>query len=467
MIELYYETEWYHPPPELKPALKNQAQRYPARGCNVRRLDHFNGLAADIKACREFFETYLGLRLTEQIVLDNGSEAGMWLTATNKTYDLAYTRDATGTKGRFHHITYALNSREDVLRAADVFLENGVFIETGPHKHAIQQTFFLYVYEPGGNRVEVACPGARLILAPDWKPIRWSEAERKKGQAWGLQTIKSFHTHGTPPVQGVAGIVIAVMDEEVLQADRALVAALASGDKAAAARLLNADFNWIDAEGRIVTAAQRLPPAPLGDEVGLTPSLRIYGDVACVTVDRDRLFVLRLWVKRDSGWRLLVLHEVSQAVPPVPLGPGRKDWDNPCRTLPYEPRNADERDCLASWQRLETAVMQHEPEVWAAHVADEFTVVGAARRHGKADRKAVIEGQRRSNANSAPAPLTWAELIDFPDVIIMRCEHQPFHGKAARVSRVFVKRDGQWLMAVSYQTTRQDVAVENDLEFRR
>jgi catechol 2,3-dioxygenase len=76
-----------------------------------------------------------------------------------------------------------------------------VFIETGPHKHAVQQTFFLYVYEPGGNRVEVACAGARLVLAPDWKPIRWTETERKKGQAWGLKTIESFHTHGTPPVE--------------------------------------------------------------------------------------------------------------------------------------------------------------------------------------------------------------------------------------------------------------------------
>ena len=45
VFELYYETEWYEAPPELKPALKNQAQRFPARGCNVRRLDHFNGLA--------------------------------------------------------------------------------------------------------------------------------------------------------------------------------------------------------------------------------------------------------------------------------------------------------------------------------------------------------------------------------------------------------------------------------------
>jgi catechol 2,3-dioxygenase len=204
-IQLYYETQWYDAPAALKPALKNQAQRFPARGCNVRRLDHWNGLAVDIKANREFFENYLGFRLTEQIVLDTGVEAAMWMTCTNKSYDFAYTKDATGTKGRFHHITYAVNSREEVLLAADIFLEHGVKIETGPHKHAIQQTFFLYVYEPGGNRVEIANAGARLILAPDWRPIRWTEAERKKGQAWGLKTIESFHIYGTPAVPGHPG----------------------------------------------------------------------------------------------------------------------------------------------------------------------------------------------------------------------------------------------------------------------
>jgi len=202
VMELYYETSWYQAPKELRPALKNQAQRYPARGVSVRRLDHFNCLAVDVKANREFFQKYLGFRLTEQIVLDSGEEAGMWLTATNKSYAFAYTREAHGVKGRFHHITYAVDSREDILRAADIFLEAGVKIETGPHKHAVQQTFFLYVFEPGGHRVEVANAGARLVLAPDWRPIRWSEAERKKGQAWGLKTIESFHTHGTPPLPG-------------------------------------------------------------------------------------------------------------------------------------------------------------------------------------------------------------------------------------------------------------------------
>lgn len=200
VFEIYYETKHYVAPPAERAALKNQPQRMHGRGAGVRRLDHFNLLAVDVGAIRDFLPAALGSRVTEQIVLDSGAVGGCWFTINNKSYDVAYTRDATGTKGRFHHLTYALDSREAVLQAADTFLEHGVFIETGPHKHAIQQTFFLYVYEPAGNRIEVANAGARLILAPDWQKVTWTEAERKKGQAWGLQTIPSFHTHGTPPV---------------------------------------------------------------------------------------------------------------------------------------------------------------------------------------------------------------------------------------------------------------------------
>jgi catechol 2,3-dioxygenase len=200
-MEIYYETEWYKPPEELRPALKNQASRYPDHGVGLRRIDHINLLAADVGANRIFMEEYLGGRMTEQIIFDDGSEKASWLTFTNKTYDVAISEDWTGSKGRLHHITFAVDSREEILRAADICLEHKIFMETGPSKHAIQQTFFLYVYEPGGNRFEIANAGARLMLAPDWKPIIWSEAERKKGQAWGLPTIPSFHIHGTPPVE--------------------------------------------------------------------------------------------------------------------------------------------------------------------------------------------------------------------------------------------------------------------------
>jgi catechol 2,3-dioxygenase len=200
VFEIYWDTVRYTPPDEERPALKNVAQRFHGRGCCPRRIDHLNLLSEDVTEFRAFMETCLGSRVTEMIRLDNGRLGGCWFTVNNKTYDLACTEEHGRGRARLHHVTYAVDQREDILRAADIFLENGVHIETGPHKHAVQGTFFLYVWEPAGNRVELANAGARLILAPDWEPVVWTETDRKKGQAWGLKTIESFHTHGTPPV---------------------------------------------------------------------------------------------------------------------------------------------------------------------------------------------------------------------------------------------------------------------------
>jgi catechol 2,3-dioxygenase len=200
---LYWDVEWYQPDETDKPSLKNQAAAYPGRGANLRRLDHVNYLTADVPTTSAFLRDVLGARCTEQIIKDDGSPQAIWYNLGNKTYDLVYSEDWTGTRGRLHHVAFATDTREEILRAADVCLDAGAHIETGPHKHAIQQTFFLYLWEPGGNRIELCNAGARLVLAPDWKTISWTQQERAKGQAWGLKTIETFHTHGTPvvPVQ--------------------------------------------------------------------------------------------------------------------------------------------------------------------------------------------------------------------------------------------------------------------------
>ena len=199
-MDIYFESDKYAPTAEQVPSLKNQAQRRPNHGVGVRRLDHVNFLAQDVQANLDFVVDSLGALLTEQIQMNDGSIAGAWMTFCNKGYDVVYVADRTGSSGRLHHVAFAVDQREDILRGADLFLEAGIHIETGPHKHAIQQTFFLYVWEPGGNRIEIVNAGARLILTPDWNVITWTEADRAKGQAWGLKTIESFHTYGTPPV---------------------------------------------------------------------------------------------------------------------------------------------------------------------------------------------------------------------------------------------------------------------------
>ena len=150
-------------------------------------------------------------------------------------------------------------------------------------------------------------------------------------------------------------------DADAVQIDRALVTAHAASD-AATASVFDDELTWVDSNGRIFDkqlAANALPTPLLGDEVGCATSVRHYGEVVAVAVERGKEFVLRIWIKRAAGWRLIAYHEVSQNLPAAAHGPGRKEWDNPCYILPYEPRNADERDCLASWQQLEIAVMRH------------------------------------------------------------------------------------------------------------
>ena len=196
-MEVYYEADKYRAPEGKSPALKNQPQRLPHRGVGVRRLDHVNVLCQEVTENREFMEEYLGFKLRENVVLDDGTEASAWISVTPLVHDIAYTMDATSSSGRLHHVAYWADTREDVLRAADIFIENEIYIETGPSKHAITQGFFLYAYEPGGNRVEIFS-GGYLIFSPDFEPVTWTQAERAKGQAWGLQLPDTFHTYGTP-----------------------------------------------------------------------------------------------------------------------------------------------------------------------------------------------------------------------------------------------------------------------------
>jgi catechol 2,3-dioxygenase len=199
-MEVFYQAERYVPPEHLRPSLKNQPQRFTGRGAAVKRLDHINVLAADVAANREFAQDVLGYRLHEKVVLDDGTESGAWLSASIAAHELIYTSDAYGARGRLHHLAFWVDTREEVLRAADLFLDSGVPIEFAPSKHAIAQGFFLYGYEPAGNRIEVTT-GGYFVFDPDFEPVVWTQAERARGQAWGVPTVAAFHTYGTPPVE--------------------------------------------------------------------------------------------------------------------------------------------------------------------------------------------------------------------------------------------------------------------------
>jgi catechol 2,3-dioxygenase len=200
-LELYYEAERYVAPEHLRPSWRNQPQKYVGRGAAVKRLDHVNVLAADVRASRVFVQELLGYRLYERIELDDGTEQGAWLSLSIAAHELIYVADHYGARGRLHHLAFWVDTREECLRAADIFVDHDVPIEAAPSKHGVAQGFFLYGFEPGGNRIEVTT-GGYFVYDPDFEPITWTAEERARGQFWGVKTIESFHTYGTPDVAG-------------------------------------------------------------------------------------------------------------------------------------------------------------------------------------------------------------------------------------------------------------------------
>jgi catechol 2,3-dioxygenase len=204
VMELYYEEAKYQAPEALRSTLKNLPQKFTGRGAAVRRIDHLALLASDVAANRDFAERTLGFRLREQVRFDNGkTEIGSWLSANPVHHQLAYVVDAKGGHGRLHHFSMWVDNREDVLRAADILAENGIFIEAGPSKHNNSQGFYLYSYEPGGNRIEVYS-GSYLVFAPDWQPVTWNEEERGTGVYWGGALPASFIDYATPDIESAA-----------------------------------------------------------------------------------------------------------------------------------------------------------------------------------------------------------------------------------------------------------------------
>jgi catechol 2,3-dioxygenase len=200
-FEIYYETERYRPPEELRPAMLNQHQRRTGRGVGVRRLEHLNFVSPDVRACRRFLEDELGYRSFEIIELDDGREYGAWLSATIQGHEIIYILESQPVRGRLHHAAFWVDTREEVLRAADLFQDNGIFIEAGPAKHTPIHSFYLYVYEPGGNRIEVTS-GGYLIFDPDPEVTTlWHESEYGSSRAWGRAFPPSFDTYATPPYE--------------------------------------------------------------------------------------------------------------------------------------------------------------------------------------------------------------------------------------------------------------------------
>ncbi|HEY7336095.1 MAG TPA: nuclear transport factor 2 family protein [Bryobacteraceae bacterium] len=263
----------------------------------------------------------------------------------------------------------------------------------------------------------------------------------------------------------VAAISIAAFgqDAAMKQADARFLQAAASGEKSVLESLMDADFTWIDASGRVLakTEALREPPklaitsAQNGDS-----KTYAYGDLAVVQVDRERMHALRIWAKRPQGWKAMVYQEVMSRETPPAFTPGAgKDCENPCKSIPFTSKNDTERQVAAAYTKLETAAHARNSAAFGPLVGDEFVAVSSNSDKRQTKGSRMAEFDRSKDGGLAPTPLISARMYAFGDAVLMTSEHKPDRGSPLRVTRVWVKRGGSWMETLSYQTALADAVV--------
>ncbi|WP_300015217.1 VOC family protein [Pseudonocardia sp.] len=204
-MELVWEVEKYTAPPELRSPILTRRSKRPLQGLPPRRLDHVNLMASDVTAHKEMFEQALGFGTRERVVdFTTDTEIGVWLSVNILGHEMAVMLDQTGTRGRLHHLAFWYGVPQHNTDAAELCREYGIRIEAGPDVHGITQGAFLYVFEPGGNRIELFGNSGILQFEPDHETVTWDLADFDTGLAIGGATLpaETYFVYGTPANPG-------------------------------------------------------------------------------------------------------------------------------------------------------------------------------------------------------------------------------------------------------------------------
>lgn len=280
-------------------------------------------------------------------------------------------------------------------------------------------------------------------------------------------SLTGYHNHkicinvGAPTFLALTLLLIAAAplragdSSPLQQIDKAFVQVILHKDAPAAATLLSPDFTWIDAVGKRLAREQVLKTFPPVANPDVETRVRVYGKTAVVWANRGKMNVLRVWVNRGDAWRLLLYQEVRQVeISEPPAAKTSVECVNPCKTIPFEPQTANEKEAIASWQGVMRAMAESDATAYAPLIADEFTATDTFhdRPFTKEDRLAQLNKQKTAGRRAAPPELLSADMFDFGETVMMIAHEQRPGAKSYFNTRMWVKRDARWQMLFSFNT---------------
>jgi hypothetical protein len=256
----------------------------------------------------------------------------------------------------------------------------------------------------------------------------------------------------------------------LLTADAALGQAMRTGDRAAVRRFLSLQFTFIDGGGKIhqrrdvLADLKGMAATPAGDA-----KVRNYGLLSVVSGHRTEVtgrevFFVDIWVRQKRAWRALLMQDVvlaaAETPPAAPTSAAEThatpyECKNPCQAIPYRVRSAAEQDILNTYQAIVRAIAAHDPAEWEKRVADQFVLYGSGHAPvSKTARLDSIDREKEAGRAETIGEVGAMRLSVYGDAAAMiASEAAPGNaGAPYRATRVFVRSNGQWLMALSAHT---------------
>jgi catechol 2,3-dioxygenase len=162
------------------------------KGAAARRFDHYQITVPDVHKAAVFY-TSLGFRIADYMTMGE-HPVGVFLHVKDTPYDLVFLeRDGPA----FHHYGYIVPDVQSMLRACDTMGELGwgENVEFGPGKHSVGHSYYVYVRDPDGHRVELLLPPIVYMDGDDPPSVFDVRTVKSPQVAWGLPPRASWFIH--------------------------------------------------------------------------------------------------------------------------------------------------------------------------------------------------------------------------------------------------------------------------------
>ena len=171
----------------MKTQARVQTRTHEHKGAAALRMDHFQVLVPDVVAAAAFY-TGLGFRVSDYYVAGERIAAAFMYRKDNPHDMVLMARPGP----RFHHVGYIVSEMHCVTRALDAaghlgFAES---LEHGPGRHGHGHSYYVYLRDPDGHRLELLLPPIQMIDV-DEEPVR-HDLKGGNTNVWGPPPPKSW-----------------------------------------------------------------------------------------------------------------------------------------------------------------------------------------------------------------------------------------------------------------------------------